>query len=228
MARQKVSWTERWILGRKHGKSVPFQQRTPTDTAKYKSDRRRLYSRLSLFIVFVLLILVLFAPMDAFQSTIIWIVAAAASAWAVWFFLFVVITIPFRATVDFKPNGQRLALDTLISGLNWIVVCAVHYRLLGIGPAEKYVSTFDYIYFSTVTFSTLGYGDFSPEPPARPIASLEAIIGNLHLGVLVAAAFLVAGTLPSGNPSLGEHKDSKRTNTNNTNRDQTKPNSSNL
>jgi hypothetical protein len=127
-----------------------------------------------------------------------------AFAWAGWFFLFVVILIPFRTTPDFAPNGQRLALDALLSGFSWIVVCGYYYSLVGIHPIERSTGVYDYFYFSTVTFSTLGYGDFSPEPAGRAIASIQAIVGNLHLGVLVAAAFLVAGTI--SNPSRGKDK----------------------
>lgn len=43
------------------------------------------------------------------------------------------------------------------------------------------------IYFSFVTLTTLGYGDVSPvSPPARTLATLEAIVGQVFLVVLVA------------------------------------------
>jgi membrane associated rhomboid family serine protease len=44
-----------------------------------------------------------------------------------------------------------------------------------------------YLYFSMVTLSTLGYGDIVPmSPPARALASLEAVLGQLYLVVVVA------------------------------------------
>ena len=44
------------------------------------------------------------------------------------------------------------------------------------------------IYFSFVTISTLGYGDIAPQtPPARALASTEAITGQLFVAVLIAA-----------------------------------------
>jgi len=44
-----------------------------------------------------------------------------------------------------------------------------------------------FVYFSLVTISTLGYGDITPvTPQARSLAALEAIIGQLFIGVLVA------------------------------------------
>jgi hypothetical protein len=45
----------------------------------------------------------------------------------------------------------------------------------------------DGIYFSFVTLSTLGYGDFVPKTQvARGLAILEAVVGQLYLGVMVA------------------------------------------
>jgi hypothetical protein len=43
------------------------------------------------------------------------------------------------------------------------------------------------IYFSFVTLATLGYGDVVPASgPARALAMLEAVFGQLYLVVLVA------------------------------------------
>ena len=45
----------------------------------------------------------------------------------------------------------------------------------------------DGIYFSFVTLATLGYGDFVPKTQvARGLAILEAVVGQLYLGVMVA------------------------------------------
>ena len=45
----------------------------------------------------------------------------------------------------------------------------------------------DGIYFSFVTLATLGYGDFVPKTEvARGLAILEAVAGQLYLGVMVA------------------------------------------
>ena len=41
-----------------------------------------------------------------------------------------------------------------------------------------------------VTFSTLGYGDFSPVPSGRIMAALQGLLGNLHLGLLAGSVFL--------------------------------------
>jgi hypothetical protein len=45
----------------------------------------------------------------------------------------------------------------------------------------------DFIYFSYVTLTTLGYGDITPKSSsARYLATLEAIIGQLYIAVLIA------------------------------------------
>jgi len=43
------------------------------------------------------------------------------------------------------------------------------------------------VYYSLVTLTTLGYGDIAPKTPmARMAASLEAVVGQLYLAVMVA------------------------------------------
>ena len=45
----------------------------------------------------------------------------------------------------------------------------------------------DFTYYSYVTLTTLGYGDITPKTPtAKYLATLEAIIGQLYLAVLIA------------------------------------------
>lgn len=56
----------------------------------------------------------------------------------------------------------------------------------------------DYLYFSFVTLSTLGYGDISPSLQiARSIAALLAIIGQFYIAIIM--AFLVSKFIASEN-----------------------------
>lgn len=66
----------------------------------------------------------------------------------------------------------------------------------------------DTIYFSVVTFTTLGYGDFQPSSGMRGLAAAEALLGYVYLGFLVGAAVhwvsmnrAAASPLESLNPS---------------------------
>jgi hypothetical protein len=44
-----------------------------------------------------------------------------------------------------------------------------------------------FIYYSFVTITTLGYGDITPASPiARSLSSLEAVVGQLYIAVLIA------------------------------------------
>jgi len=53
------------------------------------------------------------------------------------------------------------------------------------------------LYFSLITLTTVGYGDFAPlAPPARYLAALEALIGPLYLAVIIAR--FVAMEMSSG------------------------------
>lgn len=52
-------------------------------------------------------------------------------------------------------------------------------------------STTEYLYFSFVTLTTLGYGDITPlNRPVKMLAALEAVMGQLYIAILV--AWLVA------------------------------------
>ena len=62
------------------------------------------------------------------------------------------------------------------------------------------------IYYSFVTLTTLGYGDIVPvSPPAKILAILEAVIGQIYLTVLVARLvglhITYVTTRPADNPS---------------------------
>ena len=102
------------------------------------------------------------------------------------FFINCVLLMPLRENASFSVGTQRLLKDTLISSGFLIVSASYIYQFHGITNDG---TGFDFLYFSAVTFSTLGYGDFAPLPAARPIAAIQALIGNLHLGMLVGATF---------------------------------------
>ena len=75
----------------------------------------------------------------------------------------------------------------LFIGLTW----ALLYELVYIYQPEAFALNkpkfTNFIYYSFVTLSTLGYGDISPvTPPAQALAYVEAIVGQIYLTVLVA------------------------------------------
>jgi len=54
-------------------------------------------------------------------------------------------------------------------------------------PGESLIPTTDFIYFSFVTISTLGYGDITPiDPFAKSLAIFLSISGQLYLTMIIA------------------------------------------
>lgn len=107
-------------------------------------------------------------------------------------FFQIVLLMPFRDNnEDFQLDAWRLVYDTMVSAVFMISVFSVLYKNVGLLSNNEIVrpSMLDAIYFSSVTFSTLGYGDFAPHPSARMIAATQALLGNLHLGMIVGATF---------------------------------------
>lgn len=151
---------------------------------------RRLFSRLSLLLTTLIFIEALSPTFDRFPLIVVSIFCVA---WSIIFFVLVVLAIPFLSSRNFKPAPLRLFADVLISITLNIVSFGLIYRYFGIEPEG---AELDHYYFSAVTFSTWGFGDFAPNPNARFFAGLQAILGNLHLGIIFGAMFLAAQTLP--------------------------------
>lgn len=65
---------------------------------------------------------------------------------------------------------------------------ALHYKTAGlIYNGFRILPTFrDAVYFSVVTFTTVGYGDFQPVPDMRLMVSIEALIGVFSMAIFTA------------------------------------------
>ena len=101
---------------------------------------------------------------------------------------------PLGRTVALMPSVLGLFLIHTVEVWTWALV----YLGLGIVPVFE-----DALYFSTVTFSTIGYGDIVPPLDWRLLCSLEGINGFLLIGWSV--AYLVAASTRHGPFRAGEH-----------------------
>jgi hypothetical protein len=99
---------------------------------------------------------------------------------------------------------ERLAVEaasTLFNLALLIVAFAVMYRRFGMidNTVEGSPVIYDFwrsVYYSVVTFTTLGYGDFYPVGLGRTLAAMEALTGYIILGVLASTAASVLSRQP--------------------------------
>ena len=96
----------------------------------------------------------------------------------------------------FMGNG-RFWIEIVLATANvalLLVAFAAIYASLGIedtsgsGGPTKTRAFVDCLYYSVVTFTTLGYGDFQPFGAARVMAALQAFTGYLVLGILASSS----------------------------------------
>ena len=113
---------------------------------------------------------------------------------------FVFINYTFIAQL-FKFTGVKAAGNFIyqefayisIMGMSNIILFASLYEYFGLMSngnivKEGFITS---LYFSIVTWTTLGYGDYSPIPEMKLIASLEAIVGYFYMAILVGLFFIL-------------------------------------
>lgn len=105
-----------------------------------------------------------------------------------------------------RLHGHRsrlIAMNTVVLGVFAVLTAevwlwAICYRLIGFFDSFEIA-----LYFSTVTFSTIGYGDVIPHPEWRLLAGMEGVDGFLLIGW--STAYLVAAGIRVGPFRSGEH-----------------------
>ena len=126
-----------------------------------------------------------FTPTFALQ---VW--AGAWSVVAILVISLVLLAEVFRAGPVNTYRLQGAIAVYLLFGVGW----AHAYHLTGMlhpgsfnTPAGEIPSVLDWVYFSFITLTTVGYGDITPvRPIARTLAMGEALTGQLYLAVLIA------------------------------------------
>lgn len=97
----------------------------------------------------------------------------------------------------FSGYGEK-PLNVVLFSLGLIFVCGLLYFLVGVrhgdlplrlalerGWLANLADLASCLYFSVVTFTTLGYGDITPHGLARPIAAFEAFAGSFTMALFV-------------------------------------------
>jgi hypothetical protein len=80
--------------------------------------------------------------------------------------------------------GESLARWAAACGSTLVAFAFLYFSFDAIAPAGS--NWFDYLYFSIVTFTSLGYGDFHPEGiVGKALACSEISLGLIMFGVLL-------------------------------------------
>ena len=100
--------------------------------------------------------------------------------------------------VDLFCGYGESPINVILFSLMLIFVCAILFFIFGVQSSEGIIrlsfeksffdnlmNFFSTIYFSVVTFTTLGYGDIQPVGFSRLIATIEAFIGSFALALYV-------------------------------------------
>lgn len=109
------------------------------------------------------------------------------------FLIFVINFSFFLEIKEFLSRGATKAdsffelLSVALTGLSNIALFSYFYYAYGVEGPEGIIAG-DFItslYFSIVTWTTLGYGDLKPINELRLIASLEALMGYIYMALLI-------------------------------------------
>ena len=116
-------------------------------------------------------------------------------------FLILTIIIATKQVVSFETiNLHNIAgaiCVYILLGIIWAILYLLIYTLIpnsfsGIHESDQQILLHDFLYFSFVTLTTLGYGDLLPlSATAKTLAFVEAIFGQFYIATLVAGLVAV-------------------------------------
>ena len=92
--------------------------------------------------------------------------------------------------LDDYPSIKKIYhfITTILLGISNILLFAIIYYHNGIIDSQSKNIIYDLstsIYFSIITWTTLGYGDFIPTEQSRIFASIEALLGYIYTAILI-------------------------------------------
>ncbi|MBS0192281.1 MAG: two pore domain potassium channel family protein [Planctomycetes bacterium] len=114
-----------------------------------------------------------------------------------------------RSRTD-RREWMRFVLVSVVVLAATLLNFASIYRVVGLVPPSQEVppaatqppictDAGACLYFAVITWTTVGYGDFTPTPAARPYAALEAIVGYMFMAFFVPT--LIYATNVLGRPT---------------------------
>jgi len=133
-----------------------------------------------------------------------WPELAAICVISGFYFSFYVVAVSIGESSGWHNRALRFYFLILIIIVNIFAIIYWRYGLIQNGNHVE-ISYFTSIYFSITTWTTLGYGDFSPVERIRHITSIQAILGYVSLGVLISLASGYMNNLATNRQSVREH-----------------------
>jgi hypothetical protein len=104
--------------------------------------------------------------------------------------LYIYFAVKARAMLwPLHPRAQSIVYPGMAFGI--LVTCIMNfadiYKYLGLVAPDGSISKDPLIcvYFSIITWTTVGFGDYRPTPAARPFAACEALCGYVLMGLFV-------------------------------------------
>lgn len=129
------------------------------------------------------LLFFLYAPFDPYLS----ITSSSEISSGLSFLVIIPILLFFAVWSMIKHGGSVVILlgSLIIQASSLIVGYAGVYIAFGLENFAPPVERVTALYFSIVTWTTLGYGDFQPSESMRLVAASEAMLGYIYLALLV-------------------------------------------
>lgn len=87
---------------------------------------------------------------------------------------------------EYGSKPHRIIYFSIFIILSFGVIYWLEKDLISANTAYKNFSLGDSLYFSTITFTTLGYGDFSPTGWLKVLSAIQAFSGVVNMGFLIA------------------------------------------
>ena len=123
-------------------------------------------------------------------ATIISFFSVAMNYWEVAIFSLVAIVpyyVYWAINHDLKKHRLEAFLNYCLILFTMIATFSVIYEMEGIiCSGETIKDTYHSVYFSIVTWTTLGYGDCLPSENIKHIAAIEALFGYLMMAIFIA------------------------------------------
>lgn len=115
--------------------------------------------------------------------------------WIAALFLILSETIYSFSHAHYVGRTRLFVAKLILAAFTTVLSYAAVYRVLGIVDSSGQVHTgiSDCIYFSLVTWTTIGYGDFYPSKEARLIAGSEGLIGYIYMATIVGLLMIEVG-----------------------------------